>query len=169
MVLGAVYTLRGHLEWGMPLAQIAVNILMYGLIMAMAGYDSDDNLSLAGLTQETCEIDVTTISSDDEPFDPGANYRMLLEEARKISSYFFQVSNFDDHIFAMSHGSMASPTQSGFAEQSSNSGIINGKQFAAFLCRFQLKAMFVSASNLGAKVIFLSMSRTVDSEKKGRA
>ena len=121
MLLGAIYTLRGHLEWGMCLAQIRVNILMYGLIMVMAGYDSDDNLSLAGLTQETREIDVTTISSDDEPFNPDANYRMLLEEARKISSNFSQVSNFDDHIFAMSHRSTASPSQSGFVEQSSNS------------------------------------------------
>ena len=121
MVLGTVYTLCGHLEWGMPLAQIAVNILMYGLIMAVAGYDSDDNLSLVGLTQETHEIDVTTRRSEDEPLQPDANYRMLLEEAHKISSNFSQVSNFDEHIFAMSHGSTASPTQSGFVEQSSNS------------------------------------------------
>ena len=117
MLLGTVYTLHGHLEWGMHLAHIGVNIFMYGLIMAMAGYNLDDNLSLAGLTQETCEIDVTTISSDDEPFDPDANYRILLEEARKISSNF----NFNDHIFAMSHRSTASPTQSGFVEHSSNS------------------------------------------------
>ena len=52
----------------------------------MAGYNSDNNLSLAGLTQETHEIDVTTISSDDESFDPDANYRLLLEEACKIST-----------------------------------------------------------------------------------
>ena len=121
MLFGTVYTLCGHLEWGMQLAQIGLNILMYGLMMAMAGYNLDDNLSLAGLTQETCEIDVTTISSNDEPFDPDANYRMLLEEAHKISSNFSQVSNFDDHIFAMSHRSTASPTQSHFVEQSSNS------------------------------------------------
>ena len=121
MLIGAVYTLHGHLEWGMPPVQIGVNILMYGFIMAMAGYDSDDNLSLAGLTQETHEIDVTTISSDDESFDPDANYRLLLEEAHKISSNFSQVSNFDDHIFAMSHGSAALPTQSGFIENFLNS------------------------------------------------
>ena len=100
---------------------IAVNILMHGLIMAMAGYNSDDNLSLAGLTQETREIDVTTISSDDESFNPDANYRMLLEKAHKISTSFSQVSNFDDHIFTMSHGSAASQTQSDSVGNFSNS------------------------------------------------
>ena len=107
-MFGGFYCDRGHLECGMPPVHIAVNILMHGFIMAMAGYDLDDNLSLAGLTQETCEIDVTTISSDDESFDPDANYRFLLEEARKISTSFSQVSNFDDHIFAMSRRSAAS-------------------------------------------------------------
>ena len=120
MVFGTDKCDRGHLEWGMPPVHIAVNILMYGFIMAMASYDSDDNLSLAGLTQETREIDVTTISSDDESFDPDANYRLLLE-ACKISTSFSQVSNFDDHIFAMSHGSATSETQSGSLENFSNS------------------------------------------------
>ena len=32
------------------------------VIMVMAGYNSDDSLSLAGLTQETHQVDVTTIS-----------------------------------------------------------------------------------------------------------
>ena len=100
---------------------ITVNILMHGLIMATASYDSDDSLSLAGLTQETCDIDVTIISSDDESFDPDANYRMLLEEAHKISMSFSQVSNFDDHIFAMSHGCAASQTQSDSVGNFSNS------------------------------------------------
>ena len=111
-MFGSFYCDRGHVECGLPPVHIAVNILMHGFIMAMAGYDSDDNLSVAGLTQETREIDVTTISSDDESFDPDANYRLLLEEASKISTSFSQVSNFDDHIFAMSHGSAASQTQS---------------------------------------------------------
>ena len=104
----------------MCLVQILVNTLIYGIVMAMVGYDLDDNLSLAGLTQETHEIDVTTISSDDESFDPDANYRLLLEEARKISMTFLQVPNFDDHIFAMSHRSMSTPTESGFVGDSSN-------------------------------------------------
>ena len=112
MLFGGFYCDSGHLESAMPPVHITVNILLHGLIMAMAGYDSDDNLSLAGLTQESREIDVTTISSDDESFDPDANYRLLLEEARKISTSFSQVSNFDDHIFAMSHGSASSQTQS---------------------------------------------------------
>ena len=112
MLFGSFYCDCGHLEFAMPPVHITLNILLHGLIMAMASYDSDDNLSLAGLTQETREIDVTTISSDDESFDPDANYRLLLEEARKISTNFSQVSNFDDHIFAMSYGSAASQTQS---------------------------------------------------------
>ena len=49
--------------------------------MAMAGYDSKDNMSLAGLTQESKDVDVTNISSDDEPFDADANYRLLIDEA----------------------------------------------------------------------------------------
>ena len=112
MLFGGLNCDRDHLECAMHPVHIAVNILLHGLITAMAGYDSDDNLSLVGLTQETREIDVTTISSDDESFDPDANYRLFLEEARKISTSFSQVSNFDDHIFAMSHGSDASQTQS---------------------------------------------------------
>ena len=87
--------------------------------MAMAGYDSDDNLSLAGFTQETFEVDVTTISSDDEPFDPKENYMLLIEEACKINSNFSQVSHFDDHIFAMSHRSTSSSTQGGVLGKSS--------------------------------------------------
>ena len=112
MLFGGFYCNSGHFEFPMYTVHIAVNILLHGLIMAMAGYDSDDDLSLAGLTQESHEIDVTTISSDNESFDPDANYRLLLEEARKISTSFSQVSNFDDHIFAMSHGSATSQTQS---------------------------------------------------------
>ena len=56
-------------------------LLVVVVIMAMVGYDLDDNLSLAGLTQETREIDVTNISSDDEPFDPDENYRLFIKEA----------------------------------------------------------------------------------------
>ena len=124
----------------MPPVHIAVNILMYGFIMAMAGYDSDDNLSLASLTQETREIDVTTISCDYESFDPDANYRLLLEEARKMSTSFSQVSNFDDHIFAMSHGSVASQTQSGSVENFSNSVASSMvRNFKYFYVYFSLK------------------------------
>ena len=97
-----------------------LHTFVYGVIMAMEGYNSDDNLSLAGLTQKTCEVDVTTISSDDEPFNPDANYRLLLEEACKISTNFSQVSNFDDHIFAMSHRSTSTPTQGSVLVESSN-------------------------------------------------
>ena len=140
MVFGSFYCNHGHLEWGMPPVQIAVNILMHGLIMAMAGYDLNDNLSLAGLTQETREIDVTTISSDDESFNPDANYRLLLEEAHKISTSFSQVSNSDDHIFAMSHRSAASQTQSDSVENFSNlvasSMVSNFKYFYVY---FSLK------------------------------
>ena len=117
----------------MPPVHIAVNILLHGLIMAMASYDSDDNLSLAGLTQESHEIDVTTISSDDESFDPDANYRLLLEEAHKISTSFSQVSNFNDHIFAMSHRSASSQTQSdslgNFPKSVASSMVSNLKYF----------------------------------------
>ena len=113
-----------------------LHMFVYDVVMAMAGYNSDDNLSLAGLTQETREVDVTTISSDDEPFNPDANYRLLLEEAHKISTNFSQVSNFNDHIFAMSHGSTSTPTQGGVLVESSNSDIINGEQFEVILCIF---------------------------------
>ena len=132
MLFGSFYCDSGHLESAMPPVHIAVNILLHGLIMAMAGYDSDDNLSLAGLTQESREIDVTTISSDDESFDPDANYRLLLE-AHKISMSFSQVSNFNDHIFAMSHGSASSQTQSdslqNFPKSVASSVVSNLKYF----------------------------------------
>ena len=98
-----------------------VHMFVYGVVMAMAGYNSDDNLSLAWLTQETREVDITTISADDEPFDPDENYKLLIEEACKISTNFSQVSNFDDHIFAMSHRSTSTPTQGGVLVEPSNS------------------------------------------------
>ena len=133
MLFGSFYCDSGHLESAMHTVHIAVNILLHGLIMAMAGYDSDDNLSLAGLTQESREIDVTTISSDDESFDPDANYRLLLEEACKISTSFSQVSNFDDHIFAMSHRFASLQTQSdslrNFPKTMASSMVSNLKYF----------------------------------------
>ena len=104
----------------MRVVHMLVHRLLYGILIAMAGYNLDDNLSLAGLTQETREIDMTTISPDDEPFDPDENYRLLIEEACKISSNFSQVSHFDDHIFAMSHRSASSLTQGGVLVDSSN-------------------------------------------------
>ena len=90
------------------------------LVMAMADFDSDDNLSLAGLTQETRDVDVTTISSDEESFDADENYRLLIEEACKISSNFSQVSHFDDKIFGLSHGSRSDASEWEFSQQVSN-------------------------------------------------
>ena len=160
MLFGGFNCDCGHLECAMPPVHIAVNILLHGLIMAIASYDSDDNPSLTGLTQETREIDVTTITSDDESFDPDANYRLLLEEARKS---FSQVSNFDDHIFTMSHGSAASQTQS------DSLGNFPNLVASSMVSNLKLKAMYLSALNLRAKVVFFQGSRMVDLEKKGRA
>ena len=95
-------------------------VLVVISVMAMAGFDSDDNMSLAGLTQETREVDVTTISSDEEPVDPDVNYRLLLQEAGKISRNFSQVSHFDDKVFGMSHGSRSNESQMEFSQESSN-------------------------------------------------
>ena len=91
------------------------------LFVMVAGYDSDNNLSLAGLTQESRYVDVTTISSDEEPIHPEENFRLLLEGAHKLSSNMSQVSHFDDKIFAMSHGSTLSQLGEQFSQQSSNS------------------------------------------------
>ena len=69
------------------------------------GWDSDDNMSLAGLTQETQYVDVTTINSDDEPIDPHGEFQAVTEGTHKLSSSFLQVFHFDDKIFAISHRS----------------------------------------------------------------
>ena len=87
----------------------------------MAGYDSKDNMSLSGLTQESKDIDVTNISSDDEPFDADANYRLLIEKARKISSNFSQVCHFNDKVFGMSHRSTSTASDMDFSKENSNS------------------------------------------------
>ena len=116
-------------------------VLVGILVMAMAGFDSDDNMSLAGLTQETHDVDVTTISSDEEPFDADENYRLLIEEARKISSNFSQVSHFDDKIFGLSHGSRSDASELEFSQQLSNamtsSMVGNLKVFCACLVFFR--------------------------------
>ena len=75
------------------------------LCLAMAAWFEDDNFSLAGLTQESHDVDIETISSDDEPVDPEVNFRLLLEGERALSNNVSQVSNFDDKIFQLSHGS----------------------------------------------------------------
>ena len=67
------------------------------------GWDSDDNISLAGLIQESSDVDVTTISSDDETIDLEENFRLLLKGAHILSSNISQVSHFDNKIFALSH------------------------------------------------------------------
>ena len=95
-------------------------LLLEIVVMAMAGFDSDDNMSLAGLTQESRDVDVTTISSDDEQFDPDTNYRLLIEEACKMSRNFSQVSHFDDKVFSLSHGSRSNESEMEFSQQSSN-------------------------------------------------
>ena len=71
------------------------------VIMVMVGWDSDDNMSFAGLTQESRGLDVTTISSDDKPLDPDENFRLLIEGAHKLSSHISQVSHFDDKVFGV--------------------------------------------------------------------
>ena len=94
-------------------------VLLLLFIMA-AGWDSDDNMSLAGLTQESCYANVTTISSD-EPIDPEENFRLLIEGVHKLSSNFSQLSHFDDKIFGLSHGSRSTQSENDFSGQPSNS------------------------------------------------
>ena len=78
-------------------------------------------MSLAGLTQESHDVDVTTISSDDEAIDPEENFRLLLEGAWKLSNNISQVSHFNDKIFSLSHRSNTTLDGSGFSQLYSNS------------------------------------------------
>ena len=75
---------------------------LHFLLLVMAWYD--DDYLLAGLTQESHESEIQSISSDNEPVDPESNFRLLLEGARALSTSKLQISNFDDKIFQLSHG-----------------------------------------------------------------
>ena len=68
------------------------------ILIAMASYLSDDDeYSIGVLTQESKEINVMDISSEEE--SEKTNFELLIENARQLSGS--QVSNFDDKIFGM--------------------------------------------------------------------
>ena len=68
------------------------------IIIVMASYLSDDEeYSSLVLTQESREINVMDISSEED--EGKSNFELLLESARELTSS--QVSNFDGKIFEM--------------------------------------------------------------------
>ena len=68
------------------------------ILIAMASYLSDeDEYSIGIMTQESKEINVMDISSEEE--SEKTNFELLMENARQLSGS--QISNFDDKIFGM--------------------------------------------------------------------
>ena len=110
-----------HSERSSQADQMLLDLSFLLVIMAVTGWDLDDNMSLAGLMQESREVDITTISSDDESINPEENFRQLLKGAHKLSSTFSQVSHFDDKIFPLSHGSTSAASELEFSGSTSNS------------------------------------------------
>ena len=76
----------------------------FTLLLIMATWFDNEDFSLAGLTQESHEVDIETISSDEESVDSERNFRLLLEGAKALSNNVSQISNFDDKIFQLSYG-----------------------------------------------------------------
>ena len=72
------------------------------ILIVMASYLSDDEeYSSLVLTQQSNEINVMDISSEED--DGKTNFELLLESARELTTS--QVSNFDDKIFEMDDNS----------------------------------------------------------------
>ena len=68
------------------------------ILIIMASYISDDEeYSSLCLTQESREINIMDISSEDD--GDKTNFDLLLDSARELSTS--QISNFDDKIFGM--------------------------------------------------------------------
>ena len=75
------------------------------ILIIMASYISDDEeYSSLCLTQESREINIMDISSEDD--GDKTNFELLLESARELSTS--QISNFDDKIFGMEDNSQLS-------------------------------------------------------------
>ena len=79
------------------------HMYFFCVLFVMASFYDDDH-SLAGLTQEGHEVEIQDISSDDEPIDAESNFRLILEDAKALSSSETQISNFDDKIIHLSYG-----------------------------------------------------------------
>ena len=108
------------------------------LMVIMAVWFGDEDFFLAGLTQENHDVDIETISSDDKP---ETNFKLLLGRAKVLSNNVLQISNFDDKIFQLSHGS-TTQSEAGFA--------ISGES-----SHDMVSSMVLSDNNLQVPITFL--------------
>ena len=77
------------------------------LVLAIMEYESDDDFSLAGLTQESHEIQIENVS--DEENDERSNFSLLLDLARELASGgTTEVAHFDNHLHDIGFSSQIS-------------------------------------------------------------
>ena len=79
-------------------------MLLLILLVVMASWFDNEDFSLAGLTQESHDVDIEVISSDEEPIDPEVNFKLLLKGTKALSNNISQISNFDDKILQLLQG-----------------------------------------------------------------
>ena len=77
------------------------------LVLAVMEYESDDEFSLAGLTQESCEIQIENVSDGEN--DERSNFSLLLDSARELAGGgTTEVAHFDNHLHDISFSSQIS-------------------------------------------------------------
>ena len=77
------------------------------LVLVIMEYESDNDFSLAGLTQESCEIQIENVS--DEENDERSNFSLLLDSARELASGgTTEVAHFDNHLHDIGFSSQIS-------------------------------------------------------------